>query len=129
MRSNQSRFLGHWPAMLLICLLTGCYQMTIMSASEEPVLLNGAASLQGTRYRVIRHFYRQQQLDYVFGVNEQQDTLVSRLLQEESGPKAGVINLEVRRTFQALDLVVSVLTLGIYSRAWVVVEGDVIEWL
>lgn len=103
--------------------------MTIQSAAEDPILLNHASSLAGTKYRVVRHFYREKQLDYVFGVNPQQDTLVGHLLAEEAGPKAGIINLQVRRTYNALDWAVSFFTLGIYSRALVIVEGDVIEWL
>lgn len=114
---------------LLFLLLSGCYQMTIQSASDEAIVLNGSESLKGTSYRVVRHFYREQQLDYVFGVSEQQDTIVGRLLKEEAGPKAGIINLQVHRTYGALDWAVSFFTLGIYSRALVIVEGDVIEML
>lgn len=115
-------------ASFLLVMLSGCYQLTLQSAGEEPLLLNDQSVLTGTQYRVVRHFYRQQQLDYVFGVNDQQDLIVSRMLLEEAGPDAGVINLQVRRTYNALDAVVSVFTLGIYTRAWVIVEGDVIEW-
>lgn len=114
---------------LLLCgALSSCYQLTIQSASEEPMLLNGPGILKKTHYRVIRHFYREQELEYVFGANAQQDVLVSQMLNAETGPGAGTINLQVHRTFSALDVVVSVLTLGIYSRARVVVEGDVIVW-
>lgn len=108
--------------------LAGCYQLTIQSASEEPMVLNGPAVLKRTQYKVIRHFYREQELDYVFGSNPQQDIIVGRILAEETGPEAGAINLQIRRVFAPLDVVVSLFTLGIYSRARVVVEGDVIKW-
>ena len=129
MPSPTEKQISRWALILaVLSQLTGCYSLTIQSASEEPLVLNGPAILQGTHYKVIRHFYREFQLDYVFGANDQQDQIVNHLLLEETGPKAGAINLQVRRSFNALDVVVSLFTLGIYSRAWIIVEGDVIEW-
>ncbi|PKL79493.1 MAG: hypothetical protein CVV27_01750 [Candidatus Melainabacteria bacterium HGW-Melainabacteria-1] len=113
---------------LVLTSLSGCYQLTVQSIADAPLLLNDQRQLAGQRYRVVRHFYRQHQMDYVFGVNQQQDLIVSQLLQAETGPGAGVINLEVRRTYHVLDAVVSALTLGIYARAWIEIEGDIIVW-
>lgn len=112
-----------------ILLLSSCYQLSIQSASNQPIVFNGPQILEGTHYKVIRHFYREQALDYIFGINEQQDVLVGRLLQQEAGPHAGVINLQVKRSYEALDAVVSILTLGIYTPTILILEGDVIEWL
>lgn len=112
----------------LLLLNSGCYQLTIQSASEEPMVLNGAPILQRAPHRVIRHFYREQALDYVFGVNEKQDTIVGEILSQETGAHGGAINLKVRRILTPLDVVVSLFTLGIYCRGRVAVEGDVIVW-
>lgn len=131
MKSHTLRRIGiKRPIAAGLCLLSlsSCYQLTIQSASEEPMVLNGPNVLKRTPYKVIRHFYREQELDYVFGSNPQQDIIVGRILEEETGPEVGAINLQVRRTFAPLDVVVSLFTLGIYSRARVVVEGDVIKW-
>lgn len=105
--------------------LQGCYTLQIYSSAEEPVQFNHPQSAAPPP-QVVRHFYRELQLDYVLGHLQQDQGLINRLLQEEAAGHQ-VHNLSIRRSFNFLDLLVSLLTLGIYSRSWLVVEGDLIR--
>ena len=122
---NKKPALTCFPLLALL-LISGCYQFTLQSARNTPVQFNQAEILKGHKVKVIRHFYREQQLNYVFGINDQEAGLLNRILNEEANEKQMVINLDVRRTYNALDVAVSLFTLGIYSRAWIIIEGDII---
>lgn len=108
--------------------LSGCYALSIQSSADTPVLLNGPAVLEGRSHQVLRHFYRSLQMDYIFGVNDAQERLVNQVLREEAGPGNGIINLQIRRGFQPVDVLVGAFTLGIYTRSALIIEGDVIRW-
>jgi hypothetical protein len=126
-----------WPLrfffLLLLCSLTACYRLNLQSFLDESVLFNQEQILKGQRFEVRKHFYREKQLEYVFGYSEAESTVLNRILAEETAgqagqPNGGVINLRIVRTYRPLDAVVSLLTLGIYTRNWLIVEGDVIVW-
>ncbi len=126
-----------WPQrfffLLLLCSLTACYRLNLQSFLDESVLFNQEQILKGQRFEVRKHFYREKQLEYVFGYSEAESTVLNRILTEETAgqggqPNGGVINLRIVRTYRPLDAVVSLLTLGIYTRNWLIVEGDVIVW-
>ncbi|MGE3727709.1 MAG: hypothetical protein AB7I41_19275 [Candidatus Sericytochromatia bacterium] len=127
-----------WPvrwcfAVLLLGGLTGCYRLSFQSFLDESVLFNQEQILRGQKFELRRHFYREKQLEYVFGYSEAESTVLNRILAEETTGLAGqanggVINLRIVRTYRPLDAVVSLLTLGIYTRNWLIVEGDVIVW-
>ncbi|MBF2052106.1 MAG: hypothetical protein IGS03_01425 [Candidatus Sericytochromatia bacterium] len=114
------------PALVLGLSVSGCYQLQLYSTADAPVQFNHPQR-QSAPIKVVRHFYREVQLDYVFGYAEQENGLVNRLLQEEAGPHQ-IQNLQIRRSYNALDMVVSLLTLGIYTRSWLILEGDVLIW-
>ncbi|MGV3525114.1 MAG: hypothetical protein ACO1RX_12860 [Candidatus Sericytochromatia bacterium] len=108
--------------------LNGCYALAIQSSADTPVLLNGPAVLEGRSHQVLRHFYRSLQMDYVFGMNDNQERIVNQILLEEAGPGNGIINLQIRRGFQPVDMLVGAFTLGVYTRSTLILEGDVIRW-
>jgi hypothetical protein len=113
---------------LAFLILTGCYRLSLQSFLDDSVLLNQERVLQGQKYTVRKHFYREKQLEYVFGFSDAEHTALNRILSEETGGAAGVINLRIRRSYRPLDAIVSLLTLGIYTRNWLIVEGDIIVW-
>ncbi|MBT9548024.1 MAG: hypothetical protein IV090_21720 [Candidatus Sericytochromatia bacterium] len=126
-----------WPLrfffLLLLFSLTACYRLNLQSFLDESVLFNQEQILKGQRFEMRKHFYREKQLEYVFGYSEAESTVLNRILTEETAgqagqPNGGVINLRIVRTYRPLDAVVSLLTLGIYTRNWLIVEGDVIVW-
>ena len=122
-----------WLLCVGLLLLSGCYRLSIQSFLDESVLFNQEQILRGQKFVVRKHFYREKQLEYVFGYSEAESTALNRILAEETAgeagqPNGGVINLRVERTYRPLDAVVSLLTLGIYTRNWLIVEGDVILW-
>jgi hypothetical protein len=126
-----------WPLrfffLLLLCSQTACYRLNLQSFLDESVLFNQEQILKGQRFEMRKHFYREKQLEYVFGYSEAESTVLNRILTEETAgqagqPNGGVINLRIVRTYRPLDAVVSLLTLGIYTRNWLIVEGDVIVW-
>ena len=90
-------------------------------------MLNDETVLEGTSYRVKKHFYRQAQVEYIFGASNQERLILNQLLQEEAG-SGGIIYLNITRSNDFLDVLVAVFTLGIYARSTVRVEGDVILW-
>lgn len=108
-------------------LLSGCYAISIQSADNTPVLFNQQGILARQPYKVIRHFYRDIQMDYVFGAQGSEAVMVSQLLAAEVATGQGIINLKVRQQPDALDMVISALTLGIYVRSHLILEGDVIQ--
>lgn len=117
---------------LLLCLclcLSSCYSLTLQSASDREIMLSGQKQLQPQSYRVIRHFYHTHEMHFVFGVplSEDSDRLLSRVLDQELAPQQQVINLRVQRFVSPLSQVNTLLTLGLYLKVKVIVEGDVIE--
>jgi hypothetical protein len=116
--------------MFCVCLqLSGCYRMTLQASGTEPILLNGPQVADAAPgYQAKRRFHRELLVEYIFGINDQEQRLIAGVLQEETSPKGGVVNLSVHRTYRFLDWVVSVFTLGIYSRSLIIVEGDVLVW-
>lgn len=116
-----------WLSLILLTVLSGCYQMHIYSTADVPVQFNHPQQWPADRIKVVRHFYREVQLDYLFGYSEQETGLVNRLLQEEAGPHH-IQNLQIRRNYNALDMAVSLLTLGVYTRSWLILEGDILAW-
>lgn len=111
---------------LCLCVLSGCYRLEVSSFENTPMMTNSEASLAGT-YQVVRRFHREVQVEYFFG-SSSQPQLISRILREETGNNQGVLNLSVERTYRPLDVVVSVLTLGLFSRSLIIIEGDVLRW-
>ncbi|PIQ26338.1 hypothetical protein COW36_14880 [bacterium (Candidatus Blackallbacteria) CG17_big_fil_post_rev_8_21_14_2_50_48_46] len=109
-------------------LISGCYRMSVQSFINDSVLLNHEQILKNQNYTVLRHFYRELQIEYVFGFNESEQKFLDTLLKEETEGSGGVINLRIQRSYRALDAVVGVLTLGVYTRSWLIVEGDIIRW-
>lgn len=114
--------------LLMSFLLSGCYSLSLQSARDTPVQFNRERILKGHKFQVIRHFYREVQMNYIFGISDKDTGLLNQILKEEVAPEHMVINLFIRRTYNALDVAVSLFTLGIYSRAWVIIEGDIIEF-
>lgn len=114
-------------AILLVSSLSGCYQLSIQSARNAPVQFNTEAILAGHHYQVVRHFYHEEELDYVFGANDREAGLLNQILQAEAQPGDIILNLKIRRNYTALDAVISLLTLGIYARSWLIVEGDIVK--
>lgn len=127
----MSRFGVWFVSILMLGLLSGCYSLSMQSFLDQSVLFNQENILQGQAFAVRKHFYREKQLEYVFGYSEAESTILNRILAEETADpsgRTGVINLRIVRTYRPLDAVVSLLTLGIYTRNWLIVEGDVIVW-
>lgn len=112
-----------------LLVLSACYQFNLSSAQENAILLNHLDAQKMSAYRVKRHFYVQRTLDYVFGVNSGQELLLSQVLTQELEPNTSIINLKVMRSYQALDVMIALFTLGIYTPARLTIEGDVIESL
>lgn len=114
---------------LALLYLQSCYALQLQSSADYPIHLNHQGILAGTSYRVVRHFYREVQMDYIFGANDQEGRILNKILNEErKGKNAFIINLEIRRSYAPVDVTVSLFTLGIYSRSWLIVEGDLIQW-
>lgn len=111
---------------LYLCVLSSCYRLEVSSFEDTPMMPNTEASLAG-RYQVVRRFHREVPVEYFFG-SSSQPQLISRILREEAGKNQGVLNLSIERTYRPLDVVVSVLTLGLFSRSLIIVEGDVLHW-
>jgi hypothetical protein len=113
---------------LALMLLSGCYRLQIRDSGSRRVLLNSHLRLQHEPLRLIRHFYREVQLEYVFGYNEAENRLVKDLLDDESKdyPGADIINLRIERRYRPLDAVAAVLTLGFFVRGQLILEGDLI---
>lgn len=120
--------------LLLLCAscflcLNACYTLTLQSSADYPIHFNHQGILSGRSYRVLRHFYHEVQLNYIFGASEQESMILNQILeQERQGQEAFVINLELRRSYAPVDVAVSLFTLGIYSRSVLIVEGDLIQW-
>lgn len=110
--------------------LTSCYSFTLQSTLDAPVIFANEQALKGVSYQVKKHFYRQFQLEYIFGANPQEQLRLNQILSEETGPTSqmGIINLRVERNYQFEDVLVSVFTLGIVARSLITVQGDVILW-
>lgn len=110
--------------------LTSCYSFTLQSTLDAPVIFANEQALKGVSYQVKKHFYRQFQLEYIFGANPQEQLRLNQILSEETGPTSqmGIINLRVERNYQFEDVLVSVFTLGIVTRSLITVQGDVILW-
>lgn len=77
--------------------------------------------------QVLRHLYYETSVDYIFGSHPQQNTLLSTALQQALQPDEGLINLRIQQSPTPLDMAVSVLSLGLYSRSKLIIEGDVIR--
>ena len=122
----------HRMKTVLLCLslcLSSCYSLTLQSASDREIMLSGQKHLQPQSYRVIRHFYHTREIHFVFGVplSEDSDRLLSQVLEKELLPQQQVINLSVQRFVSPLSQVNTLLTLGLYLKVKVIVEGDIIE--
>lgn len=119
-------------ALLALSLLiqTSCYSFTLQSNIDAPVIFANQHALKGLSYQVKKHFYRQFQLEYIFGANPQEQLRLNQILTEETGQgsQVGIINLRVERSYQFEDVLVSVFTLGIVARSLITVQGDVILW-
>lgn len=116
--------------LILCCLLSSCYRLSVQAFGTESILLNQEGILKGQDYSVLRRFYREQQLEYVFGYNEYEARALEQILQQETAGRSGVgvINLRIQRTYRPVDAIVALLTLGVFTRSLLIVEGDVIIW-
>lgn len=92
-------------------------------------MFSGQQTLPLKQYRVIRHFYHTHEIHFVFGIPmaEETERLLSRVLETELTQQQEVINLRVRRYVSPLNQLNTFLTLGLYLRAQLIMEGDVIE--
>lgn len=111
--------------------LCGCYSITLQSASEKAVMFSGQQVLPIQNYRVIRHFYHIHETHFVFGIPMAEDSerLLSKVLEAELTPQQQVINLRMRRYVSPLNQLNTFLTLGMYLRTQIIIEGDIIETL
>lgn len=109
--------------------LSSCYSLTLQSASDTEIMLSGPEALTLSRYRVVRHFYQTRELHYVFGIPlaEESERLLSQVLERELRPGQQVLNLRVRRYVTPLSQFNTLLTLGLYLRVQIIVEGDILE--
>lgn len=109
--------------------LCSCYSITLQSASEKAIMFSGQAVLPVQEYRVIRHFYHTREIHFVFGIpmTEETERLLSEVLEAELTPRQQVINLRVRRYVSPLNQLNTFLTLGLYLRTQMIIEGDIIE--
>jgi hypothetical protein len=109
--------------------LCSCYSITLQSASEKAIMFSGQKTLPRQDYRVVRHFYHLHEIHFVFGIPmaEETERLLSKVLETELTPSQTVINLRVRRYVSPLNQLNTFLTLGLYLRAQLIIEGDIIE--
>lgn len=109
--------------------LCGCYSITLQSASEKALMFSGQQVLPTQQYQVIRHFYHTHETHFVFGIPmaEEHERLLSKVLESELTPQQQAINLRVRRYVSPLNQLNTFLTLGLYLRVQIIIEGDVIE--
>ena len=92
-------------------------------------MFSGQDVLPLQAYRVVRHFYHTREIHFVFGVPmaEETERLLSEVLEAELKPQQQVINLRVRRYVSPLNQLNTFLTLGLYLRVQLIIEGDIIE--
>ena len=93
------------------------------------MMLSSQHMLQPEQYKVVRHFYHSESLHFVFGVplGTDSDRLLSQVLDRELKPHQYVINLRLRRHVLPVSQINALLTLGIYLRTEVIIEGDILE--
>lgn len=110
--------------------LAGCYRLSIQAFGSESILLNQESILKGQKFTLIRRFYREQPLEYVFGYSEVENRVLEQIVQQETEGHAGVgiVNLRIQRSYRPVDALVALLTLGIFTRNLLIVEGDIIHW-
>jgi len=124
LRSQCSRLL----LLSSLLLLHSCYSLTLQTVHYSPVYLNQPQIIKQMKsVQVLRHMYYETSVDYIFGSHPRENTFLSEILQQELKADEGVINLHVQQSPSPLDMAVTVLSLGIYSRSKLIVEGDVIR--
>lgn len=116
-------------ALLVAGGMSSCYSLTLQSASDTELMLSGPETLDLSHYRVVRHFYHTRELHYVFGIPmaEDNERLLSQVLESELSPGQQVINLKARRYVTPLGQLNTLLTLGLYLRVQLIIEGDILE--
>ncbi len=117
---------------MIVCLflLNGCYSLTFQSVHPSPIYLNQPQILKSLGpVQVLRHLYYETSVDYIFGTHPGEMSLLSEVLQKELKADEGLVNFRIEQTPTPLDMTVSVLSLGIYSRSKLIIEGDVIRVL
>lgn len=129
MQNLFTRVLRTTLALLITGGLSGCYSLTLQSASDTEIMLSGPETLDMSHYRMVRHFYHTRELHYVFGIPlaEENERLLSQVLDSELSPGQQVINLQARRYVTPLAQLNTLLTLGLYLRVQMIIEGDILE--
>ena len=114
--------------LISLCTLSSCYSLQLQYRGDGVALVSGEP-LQPGPYRVIRHLYKEQELHYIFGfpLEGSRANLVGELLRTELSPQQEIVNLRFKRHVKPINQLNTLLTLGIYLRVHLVLEGDIIE--
>ena len=119
-----------------VCLLifSGCATISLDAGSAEHKVEMTAAGEKP--YEVIKSFSINDKAAWVIGIipvnlpagdnNTYLGTLIDQQVREADGD--GAINVKIRAQFQFVDILVNVVTLGIYMPRTVTITGDIIKY-
>ena len=107
-----------------LLLLSSCYRLSTQLESDKPILLNTSPALTGRTIPFRRTGYQ----PYAFwGLAGNTNEGLQRVLLEEAQKGRGLQNVKIKIEQGFPDVLLGILTLGIYQTRSFVITGEIVE--
>ncbi len=111
-------------SLVAVMLLSSCYRLSTRLESDKPILLNTSPTLTGR----VTPFRRTGYQPYAFwGLVGNHHQGLQQVLLEEVQKGRGLQNVKIKIEQGVPDLLLGILTLGIYQTRSFVITGEIVE--
>lgn len=115
---------GILAILLSSLMLTSCYRLTTQVPTDKPILLNTSASVSGPS----KSFRRTGSQAYLFwGLVGNDNQAIQQVLLQEVAQGKALQKVKINMEFSFSDMLLGVITLGIYQPRSFSVTGEIVE--